>query len=359
MFYLKGLGVSILIGIVFLMSVLVLTPKAEFIDSDIFYYYEDAINYVEQSGIVNGYSDNSFKPNNKITRAEFTKIIINARFGDSEIASCSSYSFSDVLSDNTFAKYICVAKENSILSGYTDGNFYPGKYISNGEAAKIIANAYGLTNTQNPVGEDKFREFINALAYKHAWSKLNNNLDNNLKRGDMAEIIYRLDNNITNKETIYSYDDMLQLGENTCVSKGGIYDQYAGAMGCKGLNQTTCESIGGSMSDDLQCWNNDDCSGTSEYICYFPEYSHIVTAQPSEYEANSSEFQGFKYCDNANSVCNVYGVNKSEMMNLLGTSVVVEGESFTLYFNSAEPQGVAAGTQYYLAEGFGFIKENK
>jgi hypothetical protein len=42
--------------------------------------YEEGINYTQENGIVQGYNDGTFKPDNTINRAEFTKIIVEANF---------------------------------------------------------------------------------------------------------------------------------------------------------------------------------------------------------------------------------------------------------------------------------------
>ena len=68
--------------------------------------YSEAINFIADQGIVQGYSDGTYKPIKKINRAEFTKIIIEAQFpGQAYGANC----FSDV-NDEWFAQYVCFAK---------------------------------------------------------------------------------------------------------------------------------------------------------------------------------------------------------------------------------------------------------
>jgi hypothetical protein len=45
------------------------------------YSWEKSVEYLKENGVVQGYDDGSFKPENLINRAEFTKIIVGARFG--------------------------------------------------------------------------------------------------------------------------------------------------------------------------------------------------------------------------------------------------------------------------------------
>jgi len=89
--------------------------------------YERSIIYAQNQGIIEGYQDGTFRPNNIINRAEFTKIIIEARFSQSEILSCdmSTISFPDVNIYDWFSPYICTALNHKIIKGYPDGFFRP------------------------------------------------------------------------------------------------------------------------------------------------------------------------------------------------------------------------------------------
>jgi len=79
-----------------------------------------------------------FRPDKTINRAEFLKIILESRGKTAEGSNC----FPDV-EDEWFAPYVCTAKEEGIVSGYPDGTFKPEQTISFVEAAKILSLAYG------------------------------------------------------------------------------------------------------------------------------------------------------------------------------------------------------------------------
>jgi len=44
------------------------------------YLYYDGITYVQSAGIATGYPNGTFKPENPVNRAEFTKIVINSQY---------------------------------------------------------------------------------------------------------------------------------------------------------------------------------------------------------------------------------------------------------------------------------------
>ena len=47
--------------------------------------YSEAILYVQSENIVSGYGDGTFRPERSVTRAEFTKIVVEAQFEDQAI----------------------------------------------------------------------------------------------------------------------------------------------------------------------------------------------------------------------------------------------------------------------------------
>ncbi|MFH1284467.1 MAG: S-layer homology domain-containing protein [Candidatus Peregrinibacteria bacterium] len=175
---------------------------AGFSDVDIENSYFDAIAYVKDEGIVNGYSDGTYRPSSKINRAEFTKILIESVFSDSEINSCTSgKTFSDVPSGEWFSKYVCTASKNSIIDGYPDGSFKPEGNINFAEAAKILVNSFNF-ETQNVPGSEWYAPFVNVIEDESAIPVSVKGYSYNITRGEMAEMIYRLRENITDRYSV-------------------------------------------------------------------------------------------------------------------------------------------------------------
>jgi len=90
-------------------------------------------------GIINGYEDNTFKPNTNITREEFVKIVISA-FGY-ENATDTGNTFVDLSSANWAYPYIVTAVNNGIINGVSDTQFGMGKKITRQEMAVILYRA--------------------------------------------------------------------------------------------------------------------------------------------------------------------------------------------------------------------------
>lgn len=106
-------------------------------------YYLSALR-LQDLGILSGYEDGTFRPDNSITRAEFTKIVVCMMDKDTEASmSLASSGFFDVKAGNWAAPYINYAVGKDILSGYSDGSFKPDKTISLCEALTILLRAIG------------------------------------------------------------------------------------------------------------------------------------------------------------------------------------------------------------------------
>jgi len=168
-----------------------------FTDVLLSHVYFTAIDYVRRQGIVNGYDDGTYKPSQEINRAEFTKIIIEARYSDSEIDTCiSTKDFSDVKISDWYEKYVCVAVNNGIINGYDDATFRGGNEINFVEAAKIIVIGFDLDYEE---GEQWYEGYIQVLQDNNYIPSAITTLNQQVTRGEMAEMIWRISENVTTK----------------------------------------------------------------------------------------------------------------------------------------------------------------
>ena len=104
--------------------------------SDDDWYYE-AVAYLEDKDILEGYEDGSFRPNDMITRAELVKMAIIFMRANQEN---TSHSFNDVASSHWALSYIATAASKGWIEGYGDGSFRPDDMITRAECVSIVNN---------------------------------------------------------------------------------------------------------------------------------------------------------------------------------------------------------------------------
>lgn len=107
-------------------------------------WYSDEINYAVAKGFIKGYSDGTFKPNQAITRAEFAQMIStfvkNGYPGTGSFKDVKGHWASDAIS----ALY-----GNKNIKGYGDGTFKPDQKLTRAEAVTILNSVFGRNTKSN------------------------------------------------------------------------------------------------------------------------------------------------------------------------------------------------------------------
>lgn len=86
-------------------------------------------------GYIDGYNDGTFRPDNSITRAEFIKLV-NRAFN---YTTQGTKTFKDVASNEWYYNEVLIATNAGYIDGYNDDTFRPNDKISREEVAKIVA----------------------------------------------------------------------------------------------------------------------------------------------------------------------------------------------------------------------------
>ncbi|MEK0316870.1 S-layer homology domain-containing protein, partial [Cohnella sp. 56] len=106
------------------------------------HWAKNEINDMGSRLVVNGLNDSTFNPNADITRAEFAAIVIRGlglRLGE------GTSKFSDVASSAWYAGAVQTAAEYGLIAGYPDGTFRPNDKLTREQAMAIVAKAMKLT----------------------------------------------------------------------------------------------------------------------------------------------------------------------------------------------------------------------
>lgn len=105
---------------------------------DNFEWAQEAVTNLSREGIINGYEDGTYKPENYVTRAEFAKMLV-VTFGIYYQDAISV--FSDVPTGEWYNSYIASAEAAGLVRGNGDGSFSPNATITREEMFIFCARA--------------------------------------------------------------------------------------------------------------------------------------------------------------------------------------------------------------------------
>ena len=121
--------------------------------------YAEAVAVLNGMGVFKGYEDGSFKPENKITRAEVATIIYRIYTADvaknDKSGMYATYNkFSDMAGAGWAAGYIGYCANAEFVKGYPDGTFKPSGNVTGYEVLAMILRAVGYDKNNEFTGAD-------------------------------------------------------------------------------------------------------------------------------------------------------------------------------------------------------------
>ena len=136
-----------------------ISGKATFKDISAKDWFAKEVGYLEKYGIIKGYSDNIFKPNDSVTRAEFVAMTVrfNALFNDVKKGSYT-VKYTDVEKGYWAYSDIAYAKNVGWLNGYADGTFKGDNAITRAEVVTVVNRA-----TNRKADEDYITKNVSVL----------------------------------------------------------------------------------------------------------------------------------------------------------------------------------------------------
>jgi len=170
-----------------------------------------AILYLSSRGVVQGYADGAFRPERVVTRAELVKVLAALSLPRDAINTCpsllSDVGLSDVRSSDWFFPFVCAAKKFGYVTGYSDGTFRPSTVVNFAEASKLIASYFRFPAATDfdPIW---YKPSVRELADRKAIPPSIKGVTAPLTRGEMAEILYRLSEGITSKDSL-TYEEVV------------------------------------------------------------------------------------------------------------------------------------------------------
>ena len=119
-----------------------------FVDVSTEDWFYDAVKFVSENGLMNGVGNNSFAPNMKLSRSMFAQILYNK---EGQPSVMNSSAFNDVSSDAWYANAAMWATANGIVDGYGNGTFGPNDSITREQLAVMLWRYAGKPVPQNSI----------------------------------------------------------------------------------------------------------------------------------------------------------------------------------------------------------------
>ncbi len=125
-------------------------------------WFHNAIAYLDETGYFFRLTSDTYKPNEPITRAEFVEL---ANF-TSSLKGTKDAVFTDVPEDHFYYDSIRAAAASGLVNGYEDNTFRPDKTITRAEVVTVINRLLGLSVSERTVAADKLEnEFVDIATH--------------------------------------------------------------------------------------------------------------------------------------------------------------------------------------------------
>lgn len=151
---------------------------------------EGAVNVLSALGVVNGYEDGTYKPANIVTRAEMAKLIITA-LGMESYATATTSSYTDMTNAKWAVPVVEYATSLGVINGYGNGKFGPNDTVTYEQAATMIVRALGYTTDCNEMNGTYPAIYIQKATALGIFDDVEGNqYGTGANRGDVAIMLY-------------------------------------------------------------------------------------------------------------------------------------------------------------------------
>lgn len=194
---------------------------------------QSAVEELTALGIINGYADGTFKPENEITRAELAKVIVigSGNEGAAKLMQNVKPTFKDVKANVWYTGYInAAATKGYILGDKGTKNFRPGDAVKFEEVVAIMVRALGYQ--ENKLSGAWPYNYLLKAQDLGLFNGVDVNVGNKALRGVVAQLT---SNTLNAKLVTYNADGNEVLSSNALISKLG--------------NTSSAELLGGAVVD--------------------------------------------------------------------------------------------------------------
>lgn len=213
-------------GVVLLFAMTSKAGATEFTDVSDDFWAKGSIEFLAEKGVIGGYSDGSFKPNQAITRSQAAAMMVRAL--DIDTSGRPDAGFSDVSDNHPNRNVINAVSDEGIIRGSGD-RFRPGEAISRAQMAAVLRRGFELDAYSEVLFTDIPRWFwsftdISTIAYYGITTGYEDGTyrpSNNTTRAQFAVFLDRVMN--LDDENIGDYHGHYPLSDIKVMSNGWTY----------------------------------------------------------------------------------------------------------------------------------------
>ena len=232
----------------------------------------EVVDTLIELGVINGYTDGSFKPNDTVTRAEMAKMIYVLRTGNSDASAYNDdYSTFTDIKGHWARGYVKYCQSLGIIAGQSATKFAPDQTVTAQEAAKMLLVTLGYDATKAGLVGINWASKTNALADENGLLEdVNTSFTGPCPRQYAAQLIYNAIDTPTVVWRDDAYTNVNVLGDdNQTIGEKYMGLKYATgillASGKVGLNGTGSSEALTIEADEKQTINGTTVAAGDDY----------------------------------------------------------------------------------------------
>ena len=309
-------------------------------------------------GVINGYTDGSFKPNDTVTRAEMAKMIYVLRTGNSDASAYNDdYSTFADIKGHWARGYVKYCQSLGIIAGQSATKFAPDQTVTAQEAAKMLLVTLGYDAQKAGLVGTTWAAKTNALADENGLLEdVNTSFTGPCPRQYAAQLIY----NAIDAPTVVWRDDAYTNQNYNGKDNQTIGEKYMGLSKTVGiLEEVTKDNDKDTytLSVDYDQYR-DECSGkklVGTFTKLTKDYSALKYQKVKVlYKDKDKVFGVYSMTDDntvVSAVMDDVKMDSATKIKIDGTKYTVDTESSTVYVNGADTHTAIATWVNAHAEG--------
>ena len=303
----------------------------------------EAVEMLSALGVINGYTDGSFKPNDTISRAEAAKMIYTIWNGGNDNAAAfeGKSVFTDVYSGHWAEGYINFCYTNGIINGKGNSQFAPDDKVTGTELAKMLLICMGYQADKSGLTGTGYSQRTNALASQNGlYDDVTAAVAQAMPRQYAAQIMY----NALKADTVkWSTDANAYEKVTTTAMVGHMNDDGTISFTATTVNETMGNKCMDLVTDEkILLTQVDQEEGRTTYNLNNGAYTRVAT------DYSNLIGQRVNVMHKENDTSKVYGVYAYEDSKVVATGYVGQLETV-----AGGEKVKLAGTEYKVEDAAG------